>query len=86
MLPGTVFKAGGGLEGGNMFVLSELFSLRDGEGRRPLHGFPPSQKSRKTSEEKKMLTFGQCPKVALTPLPPPVLDTLGVTLLDNVQK
>ena len=31
---------------------------------------------------KKLLTFGNCPKVALTPPPtPPILDILGVTFV-----
>ena len=31
--------------------------------------------------KKKLLPFGHCPKVALAPLPPLVLDTFGVTFV-----
>ena len=36
---------------------------------------------REAIQRKKLLTFGHFPKVALTPLPPPVLDTRGVTFV-----
>ena len=35
-------------------------------------------KLREVIPEKKLLPFGHCPKVALTPPPPLVLDTFGV--------